>query len=816
MNREAFRDWLESEILVFDGAMGTSLQQRGLPLGVAPETYNLTHPEILQTIHYDYLAAGANVVTVNTFGANPMKFQNYHALIKAAVDNGKQARDKWLTDSQSTRPVFIALDLGPLGTLIEPLGQLSFDEAYEHFKAQVIAGEAAGCDMIIIETITDLYEAKCAILAAVENSTLPVVCTMSFELSGRTFFGTDVVSMMTTLEGLGVQALGFNCSFGAEEMLPLVATALSETKLPIVVQPNAGMPKIIEGITVYDQPVNTFKLAMRKFIELGVRGLGGCCGTQADHIKAIRELVDGMAISKRESHATEQNESVVNASKTRVASYAQTVVFGDQTMVIGERLNPTGKKKLKEALLAGDMDYVIKEALTQVSEGASVLDVNCGVPGADEPALMKRVVQSIQAVLDVPLQIDAAGAAAIEAGARYYNGKPLINSVNGKRSSLEAVLPIAKRYGACLIGLTLDDDGIPATAEGRFAVAKKIVDEALKIGIPKENLFIDCLVLTASAQQAEVMVTLETIKLVKARLGVKTVLGVSNVSFGLPKRGQVNLAYLTMALVSGLNAAIINPGHLEMMAAIDAFEVLTNRDHSAVRYIAKHGGQTQEVLTAHVPTGETEVAEQLEKAIKSGLKNHAKGLAQTLLQYRSPISLVDGLIIPTLNEVGSAYEKGILFLPQLIQAAEAVQEVFEVIKVALTAAGDAPVNRGKVVLATVKHDIHDIGKNIIKVVLANYGYQIYDLGKDVDPEKIVSTCEAEGIKLVGLSALMTTTVQSMKETIQILHARLPEVKVAVGGAVLSSETAQMIGADYYGKDAREMVKIADEYFNQSI
>lgn len=812
MNRETFKNWLETEILVFDGAMGTALQQRGLPLGVAPETYNLTHPEILQTIHYDYLAAGANVVSVNTFGANPLKFPNYEVLIKAAVDNGKHARDKWLNDSQSNRPVFVALDLGPLGALIEPLGKLSFDEAYAHFKAQVIAGEAAGCDMIIIETVTDLYEAKCAILAAVENSKLPVVCTMSFELSGRTFFGTDVVSMVTTLEGLGVQALGFNCSFGAEEMMPLVATALAETRLPVVVQPNAGMPKIIEGITVYDQPINTFKAAVTKFIEMGVRGLGGCCGTQTTHIETIRALVDGVTVRKLENGDGEVR--ITSApGKTRVASYAQTVAFEDQTVVIGERLNPTGKKKLKEALLAGDMDYVMKEALTQVAEGARVLDINCGVPGADEPALMKRVVQSVQAVLDVPLQIDAAGAAAIETGARYYNGKPLINSVNGKRSSLEAVLPIAKRYGACLIGLTLDDDGIPSTAEGRFAVAKKIVDEAVRIGIPKENLFIDCLVLTASAQQAEVMVTLETIKLVKARLGVKTVLGVSNVSFGLPKRGQVNLAYLTMALMSGLDAAIINPGHLEMMSAIDAYEVLSNHDHSAVRYIAKHGGQTQEVLTVGVPTGENELAEQLEKAIKSGLKNHARGLAQSLLEYRAPMLLVDDLIIPTLNEVGFAYEKGILFLPQLIQAAEAVQEVFEVIKVALANTGEAPVNRGKVVLATVKHDIHDIGKNIIKVVLANYGYQIYDLGKDVEPEKIVSTCEAENISLVGLSALMTTTVQSMKETIQLLRERAPEVKVAVGGAVLSPETALLIGADYYGKDAREMVKIAENHFS---
>jgi len=807
LKREAFSKWLANDILVFDGAMGTALQQRGLPLGVAPETYNKTNPEILEDIHYHYLEAGANVVTINTFGANPLKFPDYAELIKAAAENGKRARIRWLNNSHSSRPIFVALDLGPLGTLIEPLGKLSFDEAYDLFKAQVIAGEDAGCDMIIIETVTDLYEAKCAILAAVENSRLPVVCTMSFETSGRTFFGTDVVSMITTLEGLGVQALGFNCSFGAEEMWPLVEVALSQTTLPIVVQPNAGLPKIIEGITVYDQPVNTFKAVMVKFIEKGVRGLGGCCGTQSDHIKAIRELVEGVD----RSHIKE-NRRTPSVLKTRVASYAQTIEFDEATVVIGERLNPTGKKKLKEALLAGDMDYVMKEALTQVSEGAKVLDINCGVPGADEPALMKQVVQSIQAVLDVPLQIDAAGAAAIEAGARYYNGKPLINSVNGKRCSLDAVLPIAKRYGACLIGLTLDDEGIPSTAEGCFAVAEKIVNEALKIGIPKENLFIDCLVLTASAQQAEVMVTLETIQLVKERLGVKTVLGVSNVSFGLPKRGQVNLAYLTMALMSGLDAAIINPGHLEMMAAIDAFEVLSNRDKGAVRYIAKHGGQTQEVLTTVVPSGENEVAEQLEKAIKSGLKNHARELAETLLTYRAPMDLVDGLIIPTLNEVGAAYEKGTLFLPQLIQAAESVQEVFEVIKVALASSGEAPINRGKVLLATVKHDIHDIGKNIIKVVLANYGYQIVDLGKDVDPERIVSVCREEGIHLVGLSALMTTTVQSMKETILRLRESLPDVKVAVGGAVLSTATAQMIGTDYYGKDAREMVKIAESHF----
>lgn len=810
MDRASFSQYLIEKRLVFDGAMGTALQNNGLPLGVQPENYNLTHPDIIKRIHLNYLEAGADVMTTNTFGANALKFDNYEEVIVSAIGHAKEARNDYFKVHDDNTIKWIALDLGPLGALIEPLGQLSFEEAYALYANQVKVGEANGCDFILIETITDLYEAKIAILASVENSSLPVVCTMSFEASGRTFFGTDVESMVTVLEGLGVSAIGFNCSFGAEEMLPLIEKAVQFTNLPIIVQPNAGLPKIIESVTVYDKDYDHFEQSVKQFIALGVSGIGGCCGTDEKHIETIRKVVDDA--SQYETHIERKH-----VLETRVASYAKHVVIGDTVTVIGERLNPTGKKRLKEALLNREYDYVLKEAILQVEQGAEILDVNVGVPGLDEPMVMKEVILKIQAIINAPLQIDSSNTASIEAGSRYYNGKPLINSVNGKRESLDTILPIVKKYGACVIGLTLDDSGIPAKAEDRFRIAETIVYEAEKIGIPRKNILIDCLALTASAQQAEVFETLKTIEMVKSKLGVCTALGVSNVSFGLPIRDHINQAFLTMALYAGLDAPIINPGHAHMMAAVASFEVLANKDPQSKRYIEKYG-QTAKVESevsakTEMDTNTLEgMVKQLVYAIHNGLKQQSRELTIKIVSQMEPLAIVESIIIPTLNDVGLNYEKGITFLPQLIQSAETVQSAFEILKEKMATRGDVALNRGKVLLATVKHDIHDIGKNIVKVVLENYGYQIFDMGKDVSPAVILDTCLKNDIKLVGLSALMTTTVSSMAETINLLREHAENMTIVVGGAVLSEDTAKQISADYYAKDARDMVKIAEAFF----
>lgn len=802
MNRITFEKLLNERILVFDGAMGTALQKLGLSPNIHPEHYNISHPEFVESIHASYLAAGADIITTNTFGANGLKFENADALIEAGVSCAKRARESYYLSSGQSAKKWIALDVGPLGTLLEPLGTLTFDEAYDLFKAQVIAGVSAGVDLILIETITDLYEAKCAILAAVENCNLPVICTMSYEAHGRTFFGTDIASMATTLEGLGISAIGLNCSFGVDDMLPLIKTLLNETALPIIVQPNAGLPDIIGELTVYKSDLDHFSQISREFLELGVRGVGGCCGTDERHIEGLRNIVSGFDIEHQKSNRKPY-------SKTRVSSYSKVVSIGAHINIIGERLNPTGKKRLREALLSEAYDYVIGEAILQATEGADILDVNIGVPGIDEPTVMKRVVQSIQSVLDTPLQVDSSNVQALEVGARYYNGKPLINSVNGKRESLSLVLPIVKRYGACVIGLTLDDDGIPNLAEARFEIAVRIVDAALALGIPKENIIIDCLALTASAQQAEVVETLKAIRMVKEKLGVATALGVSNVSFGLPEREAINQSFLTMALSAGLDLPIINPGRPEMMAAIRAFEVLANIDSGAKHYISHYGSQKK---IESLQVTDINPDDGLIHAIRNGLKNRAAEMTVLMLERNEPLEIVDNIVIPTLNQIGMDYESGTIFLPQLIQSAEAVKAAFEILKDSLSKRGQSEINRGKIILATVHHDIHDIGKNIVKVVMENYGYKVFDLGKDVSPEKVLETCKIHEVKLVGLSALMTTTVPGMTRTIELLRAELNDVKIVVGGAVLTESLASMVGADYYAKDAREMVKIAEAFY----
>ena len=797
-----FKAALGERPLIFDGAMGTALQKNALKLGDLPEKLCISHPNVITDIHLAYLNAGSDVISANTFGANALKLgSDVTSVISAAVSCAQEARRIYYAQNQTHHEKFIALDVGPLGVLLSPAGTLAFDDAYDYFKEQAIAGEKAGCDLILLETFTDLYEAKCAILACKEHTQLPVLCTMSFEATGRTFMGTDVETMVTVLEGLGMDAIGFNCSFGALEMLPLIQKAVSLTQCPIMVQPNAGLPKVIDQITVYEKNLDVFSEMMVSFLDLGVSILGGCCGTEIEHIELIKKAVDARSLNGDRMQRY--------APIPRVASYSQTVNFGDKTIVIGERINPTGKKRLKEAILNQESDYILREAILQVEQGAEILDVNMGVPGIDEPSVMRNIVMRIQSVLSVPLQIDASKVASIEQGVRYYNGKPIINSVNGKRDALNQVLPIAKKYGACVIGLTLDEDGIPSDADGRFEIARRIVDEALKIGIPRENLFIDCLALTASAQQADVIETIKTIERVKKELKVATVLGVSNVSFGLPAREGINQAFLTLALYAGLDAPIINPGHPHMMQAIAATEVLLNRDQNAKRYIEKYGNLAKQEVT--IEANEDAVAT-FKYAIKNGLAERAKESILKVLAEKDPMDIVDHVIIPSLNEVGQSYEAGRLFLPQLMQSAEAVQAAFEILKAHLLATGDAPINRGKVLLATVYHDVHDIGKNIVKVVMENYGYQVFDLGKNVPPLTVLDTCLKHDIKLVGLSALMTTTVVSMKETIILLREKCAGITIVVGGAVLSPEIAHAIGADYYAKDASEMVKIATRFF----
>ncbi|MBF4693780.1 homocysteine S-methyltransferase family protein [Fusibacter ferrireducens] len=802
---------IEKGYLIIDGAMGTYLQKSGLKLGELPEMLNFTRAELVEDIHMKYLEAGADIISTNTFGANRLKLKNSGktvsevvwqavSLAHKAIDTFHEKHQGCSKSEQTANPKYVALDLGPIGQLLEPMGTLPFDEAYEIYKEQVIAGVEAGCDLFIIETQTDLLELKCAILACKEHSKLPIIATMSFEQTGRTFTGTDVASMVTLLEALEVDALGFNCSFGPAEMLPLIDRVLSLTHKPIVIQPNAGLPKQIDEITVYDTNANKYAEIMKTIVAKGVTIIGGCCGTDDSYIATLTDIV-----ANAPERVKRERKSV-----TKVSSFAKTVTLGDNPVVIGERLNPTGKKRLKEALRNGEKDYILREAISQVEQGASILDLNIGLPELDEAKLMPEFIKEIQAILDVPIQIDSSSVACIEAAARSYNGKPLINSVSGKEDSLDAILPIVKRYGACVLGLTLDDEGIPSKAEDRFAIAEKIVHRAESMGIPRENVLIDCLALTASAQQEDVIETLKAIQLVKRKLGVKTVLGVSNVSFGLPKRELINKTFLTMALFSGLDAPILNPGNEEMMAAIDAYNVLVNNDVRSEIYIEKHS----KVVPTNNPNPKPKSSTlDLKQVILNGLKDLAVQNTELLLETLKPMEIVDQIIIPTLNEVGQSFESGKIFLPQLIQSAETVQQAFERLKSELKNEEGPSLSRGKIVLATVHHDVHDIGKNIVKVILQNYGYDVIDLGKDVPPEVVLKACIEHDVKFVGLSALMTSTVESMAKTIRVLKAHDAEIKICVGGAVLNPEYAKMIHADFYAKDARETAWIANTFFD---
>lgn len=780
-----------SKILIFDGAMGTMLQRYGIKSGELPESYNITHPEIIESIHKSYIDAGADIITTNTFGANSQKLKAYnYTPIEIIAEGVKIAR-------KSAGDKYVALDIGPIGQLMEPCGTLTFEKAYELFAEQVKIGAASGADLILIETMSDLYEAKAAILAAKENCCLPVICTMTFQNDGRTLTGTDAVTMVNVLQGLNADAVGINCSLGPEEMLPLVNTILEYSKIPVIVQPNAGLPKVNGGETLFSVGIDEFTKYVKLMAESGVTIIGGCCGTNPDYISSVKATLSDIKASERKFKKT-----------TCVTSNLQSVFIGDGIKIIGERINPTGKKKIKEALRSNNLNELLLEGINQIDAGADILDVNVGLPEINEKEVMIETIRKLQSVIDLPLQIDSVRPDVLEAAARIYNGKPLINSVSGKDKSMKEVFPIVKKYGACVIGLTLDDSGIPEKAEERLKIAEKIIKAAKSYGIDKNDIIIDCLVLTASAQQEEVKETIKAVSLVKEKLGVKTALGISNVSFGLPKRELLNRVFLSSALTAGLDLPILNPLSEVMIETVKSFNVLWNYDKQAKEFISTYSDAKDKTAAAPIPLNLD-----LSSIIISGMKDLAAAKTEEMLSEISSMEIVDKYLIPSLNIVGKKYESGEIFLPQLIQSAETVKKSFEVIKSKMTDNKEEKISKGKILLATVYGDIHDIGKNIVKVLLENYCFEVIDMGKDVPAEEILKKVKEEGIKLVGLSALMTTTVKNMEDTIKLLRENTVDCKIMVGGAVLTESYAKMIDADFYAKDARQGVKIALDYFN---
>lgn len=783
------REKLNKGILIFDGAMGTMLQDSGLKTGELPEVFNITHPEIVVGIHKKYIDAGANIITTNTFGINEVKLKDgsytVEELIQAGVKNAK--------DAIGDRDVYIALDIGPIGELLEPMGTLSFEDAYDIFKRQVIQGVNEGVDLICIETMTDLYEVKAAVLAVKENSDLPIFCTMSYEEGGRTFTGCNILSMVMVLEGLGVDALGINCSLGPKEIEPLIDEILSISKIAIMVQANAGLPNIVDGDTVYNISPEEFARYGAIFAEKGVRVLGGCCGTNDRHIEALVKATRNIRSSKKH---------IKRSSGVCTPTKALTI---DGIKVIGERINPTGKKAFKEALKKGDIEYILREAIAQADAGAEILDVNVGLPEIDEEETMVKAIKEIQSILDIPLQIDSTDPKVIESGLRIYNGKAIVNSVNGEDKVLDKILPIVKKYGASVIGLTLNENVIPKTAIERFKIAEKIVNRAEEYGIAREDVYIDCLTLTVAAQQEEVKETLKAISLVKENLKVKTALGVSNVSFGLPNRELMNKTLLGAALYAGLDLPIIDPLNKAMMDTIKASKVLWNEDEGGQEYLKSYENVTRKEENIKVDRDLFEI-------ILNGIREEAKDSTVKLLLDKEPLRIIEEYIVTALDLVGERYEKGEIFLPQLIRSAETVKESFKIIKAKIIEGSGPDISNGKIILATVKGDIHDIGKNIVKVLLESYNYEILDLGKNVSAEIIVEKAINEDIKLIGLSALMTTTVKNMEEIIFEVKKINPDIKIMVGGAVLNEEYANMIKADYYAKDGKEAVSIARKVF----
>ena len=793
------RERLGKELLFLDGGMGTLLQAEGLAPGELPETWNIEHPEKVEAIHRRYYEAGSDVVLANTFGANVCKFHDdrytVEEVIRAGIANAKRAGE------QIGKETYVALDMGPTGKLLKPMGDLDFDDAYEAFAEAVRYGEKYGADLIHIETMSDTYEVKAAILAAKENSSLPVFVTMIFDERGKLLTGGDVPSVVAMLEGLRVDALGLNCGLGPKQMLPILNDLRRYTSLPIIVKPNAGLPKQKNGETYYDVEPDEFARIMQEVVKEGACVIGGCCGTTPEHIKKLVEECKELPLREIEKK-----------HDTIVSSYGQAVILDDMPRIIGERINPTGKKKFKEALKNEDMDYILKEAITQQDKGAHILDVNVGLPDIDEVAMMEKVVKELQSVTSLPLQIDTVDGKAMERAMRIYNGKPMINSVNGKQVSMDEVFPLVRKYGGVVVGLTIDEEGIPKDAEGRVRVAGKIINEAAKYGIDKKDIVIDVLTMTISSEKDGAKVTLEALKRVREEFGVRTVLGVSNISFGLPRRPIVNSYFYAMAMQNGLTAGIINPSSEDMMKAYRSYNALMGFDENCTNYISTYAGTTETVTVQASQTAAAAVEMTLKYAIERGLKEEAHHITRDLIGTREPLDIIQEELIPALNVVGEGFEKGTVFLPQLLMSADAAKIAFAVIKDVLASSGQEEEKKEKIILATVKGDIHDIGKNIVKVLLENYGFDVIDLGKDVPPEAIVEKAVEENVTLVGLSALMTTTVVSMEETIKLLREKKPDCKVMVGGAVLNQDYADMIGADFYGKDAMQSVHYAQKFF----
>lgn len=786
---------LGKELLFFDGGMGTLLQAEGLQPGELPETWNIERKETIRKIHQSYFEAGSDIVLTNTFGANALKFHDENcslkAIIDAAVENVRFGAKAGIRDG---RDYYVALDIGPTGKLLKPLGDLSFEDAYEAFKEVVQYGEKAGADLIHIETMSDTYEVKAAVLAAKENTNLPVFATMIFDDKGKLLTGGDVPSVVALLEGLRVDALGINCGMGPKQMLPILQQIAQYTSLPIIVKPNAGLPKQRDGQTYYDVTPDVFAKQLQEIVKAGACVIGGCCGTTPKHIRAMISACKDLEMTK----PTFKNHTIVS-------SYGKAVELGDMPVIIGERINPTGKSKFKQALKEHNLDYILKEGITQQDKGAHILDVNVGLPDIDEVVMMKEVVRELQSVTSLPLQIDTVDTEAMEQAMRIYNGKPMVNSVSGKQESMNAVFPLIQKYGGVVIGLTLDENGIPKTAKGRLEVAGKIIEEAKKYGIDKKDIVIDVLTMTISSEPNGAKTTLEALKMVRDTYGVRTALGVSNISFGLPSRPVINGNFYTMAMQNGLTAGIINPSSEDMMRSYHSYCALMNYDTNCENYIAHYGNQEPAKTT--VPAGQQI---DLKTAIEKGLKEDAYQTTVALVKTKEPLEIINTYLIPALDTVGKGFEKGTVFLPQLLMSADAAKSSFAVLKEELEKNGGEEKEKEKVILATVKGDIHDIGKNIVKVLLENYSFEVIDLGKDVAPECIVETVLEKEVKLVGLSALMTTTVVSMEETIRQLREKAPDCKVMVGGAVLNQEYADMIGADFYGKDAMQSVYYAQK------
>lgn len=794
------REELGRRIIFFDGGLGSLLQERGLKPGELPETWNLTRPEVLYDIHRAYLDAGADIILANTFGANGFKYDNLEEIVTAAVINAKKAV------ADSGRKAYVALDMGPTGKLLKPMGTLDFEECVSIYADVVRYGAKAGADLILIETMSDTYELKAAVLAAKENSNLPVVATVVFDEHHKMLTGATPEVVVALLEGLRVDAFGMNCGLGPKQMKPIFETMARYASIPLVITPNAGLPRSENGKTVYDVGPEEFAEDMEEIINMGAWMAGGCCGTTPAHIKALTDRCSGIT-----------PKPLTDKDYTIVTSYSTAVELGGRPVIIGERINPTGKSKFKQALRDNNMEYILEEGVKQADSGAHILDVNVGLPEIDEPAMMRRTVYELQSVLPLPLQIDTTDPVAMEQAMRIYNGKPMINSVNGKEEIMHQIFPLVQKYGGTVVGLALDEAGIPDTAEGRLAVAKKIYDTAAQYGIKPKDIVIDALTMTMSTDNNSANITLDTVREIKAH-GGRTVLGVSNISFGLPQREVINSGFFLMAMQAGLSAGIINPNARAMIQAYDTYCVLGGFDSQCMSYIEKYAvaepTPVAQTVTSVKQAGKAVTGNlSLTDCIVKGLKEQAYKATKEELGTKDTMEIINGELVPALDIVGKGFEKGTVFLPQLLMSAEAAKAGFEAIKEYVSSQGTNQEKKATIVIATVKGDIHDIGKNIVKVLLENYGYDVIDLGKDVPPETVVDKVIETHAPLVGLSALMTTTVVSMEETIKKLHESAPWCKIMVGGAVLTQEYADMIGADFYGKDAMQSVYYAEELLN---